>query len=388
MFHRIVNLSKSNSFFLFGARGTGKSTLLREQFGPFSSLSTIYIDLLRFSERSTFEADPDILEARILPETKLVVLDEIQRVPALLDTVHRLIESLSAVKFAMTGSSARKLKAGGANMLAGRAFAYELFPLTHLELGSQFNLLEALRWGTLPKLYQFSTDEDKKLFLEAYAQTYLKEEVWDEHLVKKLNPFRRFLEVAAQSNGTVINYSKISKDVQVDTKTVQSYFQILEDTLLSYMLEPYHSSPRKRLRQNPKFYLFDIGVTRALTQDFAMGINYGSLGFGYRFEHFIITEAYRLNSSLKRGLRFSYIRNKDDREIDLVIERPGQPLTLVEIKSTTSLDESHLSSLTYFQKHFPTANYYCLSLDPNPKVFGKIRALPWQLGFKELDLGI
>jgi predicted AAA+ superfamily ATPase len=235
-------------------------------------------------------------------------------------------------------------------------------------------------------LYQLPQIEDKKLFLEAYAQTYLKEEVWDEHLVKKLNPFRRFLQVSAQANGTVVNYSQIAKDVQVDTKTIQSYFQILEDTLLAYFLEPYHASPRKRLRQNPKFYLFDIGVTRALTHDFALDIDYHSFGFGYRFEHFLITEMHRLNDSLKLGFQFSFIRTKDDREVDIVIEGAGEPLTLVEIKSTSLVNSSHLQGLAHFQTFFPKARLFCLSLDPNPKQFGNITALPWDKGLKELGL--
>jgi uncharacterized protein len=385
MFHRITNPLKSNSFFLFGARGTGKSTLLKEQFKSFQQNKVLYIDLLRFDERSNFESNPDSLENRILPQTEWVILDEIQKIPLLLDTVHRLIESRK-IKFALTGSSARKLRAGGANLLAGRAFVYELFPLTHFELGEKFNLIESLSWGSLPKLFQFSEIEEKIRFLEAYAQTYIKEEIWDEHLIKQLNPFRRFLQVAAQANGTVVNYTKIAQDVQVDTKTVQSYFQILEDTLLCYMLEPYHSSPRKRLRQNPKCYFFDIGVCRALTRDYALDLATHSLGFGYRFEHFLVCEMYRLNASFNLGFEFSFIRTKDDREIDIVIERPGKPLALVEIKSSSSINETHIKTLKGFEKDFPDAEFFCLSLDPFPKQFAKVKVFPWEKGLRELGL--
>jgi uncharacterized protein len=385
MLHRTINIPKNNSFFLFGARGTGKSTLLKAHFATFPRGKVLYIDLLRFSERNALDADPDSLESRILPATEWVVIDEIQKVPQLLDTVHRLIEE-RRVLFALTGSSARKLKAGGANLLAGRALVYELFPFTHCELDDKFDLLETLRWGSLPGVYQQTEDGEKALFLDAYAETYLKEEIWDEHLVRNLSPFRRFLQVAAQANGTVINYSRIANDVQVDTKTVQSYFQILEDTLLGYMLEPYHSSPRKRLRQNPKFYLFDIGVTRALTRDYSLEIDYSSLGFGYRFEHFLIVEIHRLNANNRTRFQFSFIRTKDDREIDLVIERPGKPHALVEIKSTRSISKTHLEGLTHLIPHFPQAEFFCLSLDPHEKSFGKIRALHWKQGVRELGL--
>lgn len=386
MLHRLINVSKSNSFLLFGSRGTGKSTLVKSLF---NKTETIYIDLLKFSEFEELASDPDSLEKRILQGTKWIIIDEIQKVPKLLDTVHRLIETRN-VKFALTGSSSRKLKAGGANLLAGRAFIYDLFPLTHLELADKFDLLEAIKWGGLPKLQQFHSNEDKKLYLEAYAQSYLKEEIWEEHLVKNLMPFRKFLQIAAQCNGTVINYSKIAADVRVDTKTVQNYFQILEDTLLSFMLEPYHASLRKRQRTNPKFYFFDLGIVRALTQDFSLEISPLSLGYGYRFEHFLICEIFRLNRYFKKGYNLSFVRDESKKvsnyEIDLVIERPGMPLALIEIKSTNSLREEHLSGLKYFSSKFPGSECFCLSLDSTPKRFDNINALYWTEGIKAIGL--
>ena len=385
MLHRSINMSKSNSFFLFGARGTGKSTLLKKEFIPSLTGKSLYIDLLQLAVREQFEMDPDSLESQILPSTEWVVIDEIQKTPHLLDTIHRLIEE-KGIKFAMTGSSARKLKAGGANLLAGRAFVYELFPLTHMELKDEFDLCDVLSWGSLPKLLEFSEPIDKQLFLEAYTRTYLKEEIWDEHLVRSLNPFRKFLQVSAQANGTIINYSKIARDVGVDVKTVQQYFQILEDTLLGFMIEPYEKSPRKRLKQNPKFYLFDIGIARSLTRDFALQFTETSMGFGYRFEHFLISEILRLNSYAQTRFEFSFIRTKDDDEVDLVIDRPGKPLVLLEIKSAKHIQEKHVATLLSFHSSFPDSEFYCFSRDPHPRQYGPVTCLPWQEGVCELGL--
>ncbi len=159
-------------------------------------------------------------------------IDEIQKVPKLLNVIHRAIESkeFKSPKFAITGSSARKLKRGSANLLAGRAFVNNLYPLTHIEVGDQFNLEDALNWGTLPQIFSFNEEQEKSEFLRSYGLTYLKEEIWNEHLIEDLDPFRIFLEVAAQANGTIVNYLKMAHDVGVNEKTVKRYFEILEET--------------------------------------------------------------------------------------------------------------------------------------------------------------
>lgn len=231
------------------------------------------------------------------PAVEWVVIDEIQKVPALLDVVHGCIEGPlgkdRGVRFAMTGSSARRLKRGAVNLLAGRAFVYLLFPLTARELGPAFDLLQCLRFGTLPATLAFAADADRAEFLRAYARTYLKEEVWSEQLIRRLDPFRRFLEVAAQCNGEILNLSNIARDVGVDHKTVGSYFEILEDTLLGFMLEPWHASIRKRQRQAPKFWWFDAGVARALAGTLTVDVVPRSGGFGRGFEHLVIAEIVR-----------------------------------------------------------------------------------------------
>ena len=210
------------------------------------------------SVEDRFFRHPELLIAEVSalqPSIKYIVIDEIQKAPKLLEVVHHLIEK-SPRLFAMTGSSARKLRHGGANLLAGRAFTKHLFPLTSKELGSQFVLDDVLRWGSLPKIYQLDSAERKDDFLFAYANSYLKEEIQAEQLVRRIDHFRKFLEVAAQSNGLLINFSNIARDTGMDGKTVRSYYEILEDTLVGFWLEPFQTSVRKRLKQSPKFYFF------------------------------------------------------------------------------------------------------------------------------------
>ena len=386
MVNRIIKPLKTNSFFLFGARGTGKSTFLRDYFPRNESI--LWIDLLNPEQEDRYARNPLELAANldVAPgKIKWVVLDEIQKVPKLLDVVHSKIES-SGTRFAMTGSSARKLKRDGTNLLAGRAFVYNLFPLTHRELGEGFNLASALMYGTLPGLLKFDTGAEKTAFLRAYALTYLKEEIWGEHVIRKLDPFRRFLEIAAQSNGELINFANIARDVSVDIKTVQSYFEILEDTLLGFMLEPYHKSVRKRQRQAPKFYLFDAGVRRALDRTLTVELKPKTYAYGKAFEHLVIAEAVRLNEYHQKDFRFSYLRTKDGAEIDLVVERPGAPTALVEIKSTEQVDDRDTRSLERFAADIPRSEAFILSTDPMAKRIGKVKALPWQQGLGELGL--
>jgi predicted AAA+ superfamily ATPase len=274
------------------------------------------------------------------------------------------------------------------NLLAGRAFVYHLFPFTTAELGSSFDLETALSFGTLPGLLELATPEEKTDFLRAYALTYLKEEVWGEHLVRNLDPFRAFVEVAAQCNGELINYARIARDVGVDTKTVQSYFQILEDTLLAYTLEPFHRSVRKRQSQAPRFYLFDTGVCRALSRSLNIPLKAGTYAYGRAFEHFVVTEALRRNDYLKNDFRFSYLRTKDGAEIDLVIERPGQPTALVEIKSSPRVDPTDTRHLRAFCRDVPDSTAMCLSREPIPRIANDVRIVPWEQGLNELGLAM
>lgn len=383
MFKRLIQLPQARHFFLFGARNTGKSTLLES---IYSQQDSTLFDLLDKDLEARLTEQPneffDMVNA--LPaDKKFVIIDEVQKVPALLDVVQRLMKNKNRI-FILSGSSARKLKRECANLLAGRAAVYHLYPLSFLETDDQFNLEQALQFGTLPEIYACKNNDEKKDFLNAYTHTYLKEEIIAEQVVRDLVPFRRFLEVAAQCNGKILNYSNIARDVKVDDKTVKNYFSILEDTLIGHVLEPYNGSLRKRVHQAPKFYFFDTGVARALSRLLSVPLVSQENAYGNAFEHFIINECIRLNSYYKRDFKFSYIRTASGQEIDLVIERPGREVLLVEIKSTARVEDRMLKTLARLQGEFTKAEAICLSNDPYAKKAGNILVQPWQQGLKEI----
>lgn len=324
-------------------------------------------------------------EQKHRPPGSLVVIDEIQKIPELLDVVHSQIEKKHFL-FALTGSSSRKLKKAGVNLLGGRAFVYYLYPFTHFELEEQFDLNQVLTWGALPKIFSYEENADRISYLTAYTDTYLREEIIAEQLVRNVTPFRHFLEVAAQGNAKIINYSNIAKAIGVDTTTVQNYFQILEDTFTGVLLQPFHESIRERQRKNPKFYFFDVGVTRTLQNRLVLPLVEQSFEFGDLFEQFIVLEFIRLNSYLKKSWKFSYLKTKNDVEIDLIIERPGQKRLLLEIKSTDSIHSISESFAGFRQLalDFPNSEAICVSRDKIEFVENNIRFLNWRTLFKEL----
>ncbi|NBO39810.1 ATP-binding protein [bacterium] len=385
MFQRTLKIPKSISFFLFGARGTGKSTLMRS---AFSSDTSLWFNLLDLEVEERLARHPMELQREVLllpPSVQHVVIDEIQKLPRLLDVVHNLIETHKVPQqFILTGSSARKLKAGGANLLAGRAALRTLHPLTAAELGNTFNEAEALQWGTLPKIWNVDTPEEREDILRAYANIYLKEEIWGEQLIRQLDPFRRFLEVAARQSGKIVNHSKIARDVGVDVKTVQSWYQVVEDTLIGFHLDAYHSSVRKQLRQAPKFYFFDVGVTRALAQMLRVAPAEQTSYFGDLFEQFVVCELNARNQYEQLDYRLSYLQTKSGVEVDVIVERPGKPTALVEIKSTKIVTEDDICSLQHFLSDFPESDFFLLSRDPKPQKFGRIKAVHWRDGIGEI----
>lgn len=388
MFNRIVNTSETHSFFMFGARGTGKSSYITQRYsGP----NILLIDLLNPDEETALLKAPHLLVERIQghgPILQRVIIDEVQKLPKLLDLVHQQIEESKReghpLQFILTGSSARKLRRGAANLLAGRAFMYHLYPLTLQELGSSFDLTQVLQYGSLPAIYSYDHAGDKRLYLETYARTYLKEEIWNEQIVRKLEPFANFLEVAAQCNGNILNFSKVGRDIGVDTKTVQSYYQILEDTLVGFMLPPYHRSVRKRQTTSPKFYFFDTGVKRALDGTLTVDLLPQTYAFGDAFEHLVLLELWRASSYQHNDFRFFYFRTHDDAEIDLVIERPGKPPALVEIKSSDSVTAEDIKPLERIAKDFGPCECLCLSRDKQRRQVGNVLILPWQEGLTHL----
>lgn len=386
MFQRACKPLITNSFFLFGPRGTGKSTLVADLL---SGHRTFVIDLLDLDECERLERHPHHLKAEVLAraaELDWVVIDEVQKIPKLLDVVHSLIESPATrhLHFALTGSSARKLKVAGANLLAGRAFSNELYPLTADELGGQFDLDQALNWGTLPRIFHGADELFKREYLRTYVRNYLKEEVWDQRLVHNLDPFRKFVEIAAQSNGVILNYSNIARQTGVDDKTIKKYFEILADTLLGFYLESFSRSVRTQQIQAPKFYLFDPGVKRAMEGLTTVPVVPGTFGYGRAFEHFILCECHRLNSYHRLDYKFSYLKTKGGAEVDLIIERPGRGELVIEIKSADSVVEEDATVLSRFAGDFPHGELRLWSRDERPKQFGRIRAVHWQEGIREM----
>lgn len=378
MINRVINLPKNSSFFLFGPRQTGKTTLLKHLF---DSSSTIYYDLLKTDEYLRLASQPSLLREEVLSrqrEKKYIVIDEIQRIPELLNEVHCLMESNNPPIFVLTGSSARKLKRSKADLLAGRALNYKLFPLTIQELGESFSLYRLLRFGTIPGIILENSEDIIMDKLRAYVETYLKEEIEIEAHLRRLDRFVSFLAIAAFSNGQIINYSNIARETATSYQTVKSYFQILEDTLIGSFLYPYLKSKRKRLSHKPKFYFFDLGIVRALTKRLTIPIEPKTPDFGQAFEHFIILEIMRMSEYQKRDYSFSYYHTESGAEVDLIIEKPNGEVLGLEIKATDIIDSSHLRGLRSFATINSKAKLFVVSTVPRRIEIGNVLVLPWQ----------
>ena len=322
----------------------------------------------------------------IMPHAKSVewvIIDEIQKVPALLEIVHQQI-SQKNFKFALIGSSARKLKRGAANLLAGRAFVFNLFPLTHLELADDFNLERTLASGTLPEVCNLQAPQDKRRFLKAYVYTYLKEEIIVEQIIRNLPPFRRFLDVAGACSTEIVNYTNIARDTHSDPKTISRYYEILEDTLVGFLLPSYARSLRKQQRKSKKFYFFDTGVIRTLAGRIDEPLLPKTAECGQLFENFIVNEIYRLLNYAEKMFKLSYIRISERLEIDLVVEKGSSEVFLCEIKSADRVDERHAYSLNALAKEFENPKLLLISRDPVPKKFGEALALPWREAIREI----
>jgi predicted AAA+ superfamily ATPase len=399
MFYRTIKPSKQSSFFIFGARGTGKSTFIEHQLLPAWGITVpaelllkgrwffenvLYFDLLDDEIEESLAKDPEMLKREVAAldeKPKWVIIDEVQKIPRLLDIVHSLIEK-QKIKFVLSGSSARKLKKEDANLLGGRAFEYSLMPLTSIELGDSFNLDQVLNFGSLPAVFSFSENEDKAKFLRSYVRSYVKMEIQIEQLLRKLDPFREFLEISAQMNGKILNFTRIAREVGVDVKTVQLYYLILEETYLGFRLPSFHHSIRKSQLLSPKFYYFDVGVKRALEQSLHAGLVPGTSYYGEVFEHFVVLEFYRLNVYHDADFRLSFFATKEGAEVDLVLSR-GKEVFFIEIKSSEQIDLTEVRKLRAIGRDVATQCYYLSKCKVAQEVEG-VRCLPWQQGLKEL----
>ncbi len=380
-FYRTLKPLKSKSFFLFGARGVGKSTFIK---GFLKGSSALIIDLLEPDLEDKYSKNPEVLLQETLPKKdKLdwIVIDEVQKCPKLLNIAQKLMVE-HELKFILSGSSARRLKQRGINLLAGRALNEFMYPLTHEELGEAFNLTDTLETGTLPEVKTADSIEVQHAFLRAYALNYVTTEIQAEQWVKNLPPFRKFLEIAAQMNGKILNYSNLARDIGVDANTVQSYFEIIEDTLLGFRLPAHDRSIRKQQRKAPKFYLFDTGVKRALDRTLDIPLKPQTSAYGDAFEHFLILETMRIAAYQRKDFKYSYLLTKDDAEIDLIVDRPGQQTILIEIKSKNQVDERDTRHLKKFLGDFDNPLPLVLSMDPTEKDIDGIKACYWQEGIQ------
>lgn len=366
----IKQLIDKKSYFLFGPRATGKSSLIRHELGS----QAFIVDLLHTPTYLSLVDNPAQLEAMIAVDQKpYVVIDEIQRVPALLNEVHRLIEN-KRIRFLLTGSSARRLKRQGTNLLAGRARQSELYPLTYHELPS-FNLPRYLQYGGLPMIV---LSDDPKEDLDAYVYTYLEEEVKAEALVQKLPAFSRFLQLSALTSGTTLNYTAIANDAGVSSVALREYYQILEDTFLGFLMLPWRHSVKRKAIATARFYYFDTGVKNKLAKINAIP-ELTDL-FGQAFEHFIAMELRAYLSYSRKKLPLNFWRTTDGYEVDFIV---GDRVA-IEVKSTKKVTSKHLKGLKYLMEEQKLERYYLISQDPIALKQQGIYLLPWENFIKRL----
>ena len=364
MIERILQLNKEldDNIFLFGARQTGKSTILRQQFPQ-----AIFIDLLNSEVRSRLSKRPSLLYDTYhdKPEGTLIIIDEIPEIPELLNEVHRLMSECN-LRFILCGSSARKLKRRGYNTLGGRAYPCYFYPFVSAEI-PDFDLQKALSVGMIPPHYLAKAPARK---LAAYIDVYLREEIKEESLVRNLQGFQRFLEVAALTDGEMVNYTNIASDCGVSASAVTSYFSILEDTLLGFMVPAYTKAMSRRLVQTPRFYYFDVGVANYLLHRKALVR--GTAEYGHAFEHFIIQELRAWLGYHHSEEPLMFWRTHTGLEVDAVI---GDARVAIEIKSVEEVQSKHLKGLKAFGEDYPDSRRIIVSLDIFTRRIGEIEAI-------------
>ncbi len=378
MFKRKQTLAQrgDESFFLWGARQTGKSTLLKELF-PHSPR----YDLLLSSEYGRLQLHPSLMLEEILADPPVdvpVIIDEVQKIPQLLDDVQWLIVNKN-IQFILCGSSARKLKRAGANLLGGRALRYELFPLVYPEI-PDFDLIRALNNGLIPRHYLTNKPE---LLLESYVGEYLKEEIAQEALTRNIPAFSRFLEAAAFSNGQTVVYKNIASECGISSPTVKEYFDILEDTLIGNFVPSFQKRPKRRVVQSPRFYYFDVGLANFLLK--RKNVVPKSEVFGKAFEHFIYQEL--MAHSHYSGLKYpiSYWHTTSDLEVDFIL---GDHEVAIEVKGVEHVDSHHTKGLLAFQEEYIAKKSIIVSLDLRPRQLNNgVIVLPWEHFLQKLWSG-
>ncbi|MCF8053032.1 MAG: DUF4143 domain-containing protein [Desulfobacterales bacterium] len=364
MISRVIKLPDpgTETFFLWGPRQTGKTTLLRSAYPQ-----AIWIDLLKAEEYRRYLGNPEYLrqEMRTNEKKPFVVIDEIQKIPDLLDEVHWLHENVGA-RFALCGSSARKVRRRGSNLLGGRAVRYELFGLVSAELGTEWDLVRMVNHGYLPSIYLSATPRKR---LDAYVADYLKEEIAAEGLIRNLPVFSRFLDMASLSDTELVNYSTIARDCGVSGQTIKGYFQILTDTLLGRLLPAYTSRPKRRVISSPKFYFSDVGIVNFLAK--RGRLEPGSELFGKAFENWCMHELAAYNAYSESYAEFYYWRLASGIEVDFIVNNMD---LAIEVKAVANVRANHLKGLRTL-------------LDDHPEVKGRL-VVCLEPKFRRTDDGI
>lgn len=363
--------SENESLFLWGARQTGKSTLLKKLYPD-----ALWFDLLLADVYQRLVNNPAIIRETVLanPEKTTVIIDEIQRIPELLNEIHWLITH-TKTQFIMSGSSARKILRSGANLLGGRALRYELFPLISQEI-PDFDLLKALNNGLLPRHYLAT---NPKKMISAYVGNYLRDEIIGEAKIRNATVFSQFLEAAAFSNGEMVNYTNIAAECGVSSPTIKEYFQIIQDTLVGRFVPAYQKKPKRRVITAPKFYFFDVGIVNFLLK--RGKIEMGTEVFGNAFEHFIYQEVYAHSSYSGLDYEISYWRTASQIEIDFVL---GKHEVAIEVKASNNINSRHLKGLKSFMEEYKVNHSILICNEELPRKQGDIWILPWQVFLEKL----
>ena len=365
MYKRKLKIEQENgdSYFLWGARQTGKTTWLTTEYP-----NCRYYDLLRPTEFERLLRNPELLSQELdgFGEGDIVVIDEIQKLPLLLDEVHYLIQR-KGIQFVLSGSSARKLKRVGTNLLGGRASLEQMFPLVSAEI-PDFDIMRAVNNGMIPRHYAVSNPTQR---LRGYIGVYLNEEIREEALARNLSTFARFLEVAAQCDGEVLVYKNVAQDCGIDHRTVKEYFAILQDTLVGYLIPGFTSSKKRRAIAAPKFYFFDVGITNYLLRRSNMAL--GTDAFGHAFEHFIIQELIAYIGYNHLCEQLSYWRTATGYEVDAVV---GDGRVAIEIKAVEEAKSRPTKGLKAFSEDYPEAKLYMVTFDKYRRTLNGVSVVP------------
>jgi uncharacterized protein len=369
-----IPLKGGKSFFLFGPRGTGKTTWLKQHLPD-----ALFINLLQSEFFNRLSADPGHIRTLIPPRhSDWVVVDEVQRIPELLNEVHDLVES-ERLRFILTGSSARKLRRSGVNLLAGRALTYHMYPLTAAEQNDEFRVDDSLRFGHLPARF---SEADPARYLKDYVQTYLREEVLQEGLTRNIGVFSRFLEVASFSQGSVLNVSAVAREAHIERTVAENYFSILEDLLIAVRLPVFSKRARRELIVHNKFFYFDTGVFRAIRP--AGPLDSPAEAEGAALETLVLQELRAVNDYGEHGYQIFFWRTKNGLEVDFVLYGP-RGLLAIEVKRSGALHPTDLRALNEFRKDYPAAVCYVFHGGGTVQHFEQITAIPIRQALPDLQ---